>query len=132
MMEAKILEFIQSRPVAVVGASADRAKYGNIVLRNLRDRGWTVYAINPRAETIEGEPAYPNLAACPQTPGLAVMVTPPEVTRQVLDEAAAAGVGRIWMQPGAGDAAAIARANELGLELIHDACIMVAAARHDR
>lgn len=51
--------------VAVVGASTNRAKYGNIAVRAYRDAGFTVYPINPRATTIEGLPAYPSLDTLP-------------------------------------------------------------------
>lgn len=122
-------EFLSARPVAVVGASADRSKYGNIVLRNLRGRGWEVYAVNPREHEIEGAPAYPNLAGCPTRPELAVIVTPPPVTLKVIEEAHRVGVRRVWLQPGAESAEAVDKARELGLQVVHDACIMVMAAR---
>lgn len=126
-MDNRITEFLAARPVAVVGASSDRAKYGNIVLRNLRARGWEVFAINPKGGTIEGVPAYSALAACPRRPELAVVVTPPPVTLGILEEAAALGIRRVWLQPGAESEAVIRRAGELGVELVYDACIMVLA-----
>jgi predicted CoA-binding protein len=121
--------FLEARPVAVVGASTDRAKYGNIVLRNLRQRGWPVFAVNPREPEIEGQPAYASLAECPELPGLAVVVTPPAVALKIVEQAAAVGVKRVWLQPGAESADVINRAAELGVELIHNACIMVMASR---
>lgn len=128
-MDAQMMQFLASRPVAVVGASSNREKYGNIILRNLRDRGWEVYAVNPREREIEGQPAYASLAECPSRPELAVMVVPPPVTLKALDEAHALGIERIWVQPGAGSPEVAARARELGLGLIDDACIMVMASR---
>lgn len=128
-MDPQMTEFLAARPVAVVGASSRRKKFGNIILRNLRERGWTVYAVNPRETEIEGEPCYATLADCPQRPALAVMVVPPAVTLQVLEEAAAAGVGRVWLQDGTWNQEVLDRARELGLREVHDACIMVQAAR---
>ncbi|MCL5270885.1 MAG: CoA-binding protein [bacterium] len=132
-MDALQREFLAARPIAVVGASADRAKYGNIVYRYLRGRGWLVFAVNHRAGTIEDDLAYPSLAACPETPALAVLVVPPAEGLKVVDEARAAGVGRLWLQPGAESPEILARADQLGLRVIHDACIMIMAARagHD-
>lgn len=121
---------LRARPVAVIGASADRAKYGNIVLRNLRARGWTVFAVNPRGGMIEGQPAYLTLDDCPQRPALAVVVTPPAVTMRILAGAARLGVRNIWLQPGAESDAVLAEAARLGLQPVHDACIMVLAAQH--
>lgn len=121
-------EFLAARPVAVVGASNDRSKYGNIVLRNLRSRGWPVFAVNPNLTEVEGEPAYPTLAECPQRPELAVVITPPGVSKKIVEQAAEAGVQRVWLQPGAESDEVIKRAGEVGVELVHDACIMVMAA----
>lgn len=128
-MEPDFNDFLAARPVAVVGASADRAKYGNIVLRNLRQRGWEVFAVNPREPQIEGEAAYKSLAECPRRPALAVLVVPPAVSLKVIEEAHALGIEKIWLQPGAESPAVLERARQLGLRVIHEACIMVMAAR---
>lgn len=127
MMADRMDEFLSARPVAVVGASTNRAKYGNIVLRDLRGRGWAVYAINPTEPEIEGEPAYATLADCPKRPELAVVITPPKISVKIIEQAHELGIPRVWLQPGAEDGAVIRRAEELGVELIHDACIMVMA-----
>lgn len=128
-MDALIQEFIIQRPIALVGATNDPAKYGNVILKNLRGRGWPVFAINPKATTIDGEPAYPNLAALPKKPELVVFVVPPAIGIKVLDEVKALGIDRVWLQPGAESPEILARAAELGLRVVHDACIMVLAAR---
>jgi predicted CoA-binding protein len=124
-------EFLRARPVAILGASADPAKYGNIILRRLRGLGWRVFAVNPRGGVIDGQPAHPSVSECPETPALAVMVTPPPVTLGLLDELSDAGVPRVWFQEGSFDGAALARAAELGLAFVNDACIMVMATRED-
>jgi len=120
---------LRARPVAVVGASANRAKYGNLVLRHLRARGWPVYAVNPGAAQIEGQPAYASLGACPERPGLAVLVVPPDATLRILAEAARLGVPHLWLQPGAESDEVLEQARRLGLRVIHDACIMVMAGQ---
>ena len=43
-----IADFLSQGPYAVVGASSDRAKFGNKVLRAYQSKGWKVYPINPR------------------------------------------------------------------------------------
>ena len=124
-----IEQALKLRPIAIVGASADPSKYGNIVLRDLRKRGWTTYAINPRGVEIDGEPAYASLQECPALPELVVFITPPAVTLSVLDQVKALGIGHVWFQPGAASEDVIARATELSLGIVDD-CIMVQAARH--
>jgi predicted CoA-binding protein len=118
-------EFIQQRTLAVVGVSRNPAKYGHRVWRDLRARGYTVYGVNPHLESLEGERIYPALSALPETPGGVVIVTPPPVTEKIVAEAAAAGIRRVWMQPGAESEAAIESARRAGLDIIAHACIMM-------
>jgi predicted CoA-binding protein len=127
-MSDRIDAFLAARSAAVIGASSDRSKYGNIILRNLRERGWEVFAVNPKGTPIEGAPAYRTPAECPSRPGLAVMVTPPEATMAALDAVKAAGIAKVWFQDGSWTPEVLEKAQALGLDEVHDACIMVAAA----
>jgi hypothetical protein len=110
--------------IAVVGASNDVAKYGCIIYEFLRSAGYRVYPINPREEFILGDRAYPDIGSLPEKPDVLNVVTQPQVTEVIIDEAAAQNIGIVWLQPGSESAAAIARARELGMDLIHNACIM--------
>lgn len=123
----RIRSFLASASFAVAGASADRAKYGNKVLRCYQQHGRPVVAIHPKESTIEGVPAYRRLADVPTTPEALSIVTPPPVTESLVEEAAAIGVKHLWMQPGAESDAAIRRAHELGLSVIAGGpCLLVA------
>jgi len=128
----RIQSFLASEAFAVVGASADRSKYGNKVLRCYQQHGKTVYPINPMAPEVEGLKAYPSLAALPaKVPAISV-ITPPAATEQVVREAAAAGVKHIWMQPGAESGAAIRTAEALGLSVIAGGpCLLVVLGYHE-
>ena len=118
--------FLADGPYAVVGASADRDKYGNKVLRCYLQHGREVYPIHPSLGEVEGQQAYPSLADLPvPVPSISV-ITPPSVTEKIVEQAAQAGVKRIWMQPGADSPAAITRARELGMEVIAQGpCLLV-------
>lgn len=125
-VKARIDAFLAGAPHAVVGASADREKYGNKVLRVYMQRGRPVYPVNPRAPQIEGLEAFASLAALPQTPHGVSIVTPPAISEQVVEEAARQGIRHLWMQPGAESDQAVARAAALGLALIWGGpCILV-------
>ena len=115
---ARIQAFLAADSFAVVGASVDRSKYGNKVLRCYQQHGRTVHPINPRADTVEGLKAYPSLAALPTPVPAISVITPPAITEQVVRDAAAAGVRHVWMQPGAESDAASKAAEELGLSVI--------------
>ena len=62
---ARIQAFLAAESFAVVGASTDRSKYGNKVLRCYQQHGRTVYPINARAAEVEGLKAYASLADLP-------------------------------------------------------------------
>lgn len=128
-VEDDIRKFLALGSVAVVGASRDRAKYGNIVYRELRARGIRIFAVNPNAGSIEGDPSYPSLVALPAGVAGAVIVVPPAETERAVRDAAAAGIGSIWMQPGAESLDAVRFCAQRGLCAVHNACILVALRR---
>jgi len=102
----------------VVGASRDRAKYGNKVLRCYQQHDRAVFPINPHAEEIEGLHAYPDLASVPEAIHGISVITPPHVTESIVDQAGDLGIKHIWMQPGSESDTAISRARELGMNVI--------------
>jgi len=63
--KAAIDEFIAQPAVAIAGASRDGKKFGNAVYRDLKSKGYHVFAVNPNAAIIEGDPCYPSLSALP-------------------------------------------------------------------
>jgi predicted CoA-binding protein len=124
--------FLAGERFAVVGASQNRAKYGNKVLRSYLQAGRRVYPVHPSLAEVEGQRCYPDLASLPERVHGVSIVTPPAVTESIVEQAAAAGVRYLWMQPGAESAAAIRRAEELGLITIHSGpCVLVAQGFRD-
>lgn len=118
--------FLASTTFAVVGASADRGKYGNRVLRFLMENGRNVVPVNPNAVTVEGLPAFCSLCDIPATPEAISINTQPKVTEQVVQEAIDLGIRKIWMQPGAENMAAIGYCHEAGVSVIHSGpCILL-------
>ncbi len=118
--------FSNASTFVVAGASQDRSKYGNKVFRALVASGRSVYPLNPKATEVEGDPAFALIADLPVVPESLSIVTPPQVTREVIQQAIAAGVKNIWMQPGAEDDQASLAARDAGLNVIDDgSCILV-------
>lgn len=129
---AKIEAFLAGAPFAVVGASKDRSKYGNKVLRVYQQRGLEVYPVHPSEAEIEGIPCSKSLAALPKTPHGISIVTPPLVTERIVEEAKKLGIEHLWLQPGAESQKAIARAEELGLFVIAGGpCVLVVLGFRD-
>jgi|GEM_PF-99020 len=120
---------------AVVGASTNREKYGNKVVRAYQQAGKTPVPVNPRAEVIEGEKSYASLADIPDLEALhgVSIITPPKITVQVVDEAIELGIQRLWLQPGAEHAEAIAKAEAAGLRVIANGpCVLVVLGYRER
>jgi len=102
--------------VAVVGASADRRKFGNRAVRAFLAQGHTVVPINPHETTIEGLKAYKSVLDVPGPIDMATVYVPPEAGVGVMEDLARKGIGEVWLNPGADDEAVIARARALDLK----------------
>ena len=104
--------------VAVIGASANRRKFGNKALRAFRHRGYTVVPINPHADVIEGERAYATVLDYPDLIDEVTVYVPPDIGRQVIDQVATKGIKKVWLNPGADARPVVERARSLGLNTI--------------
>jgi predicted CoA-binding protein len=115
--------------IAVVGASNNPAKYGNVIVRNLAGKGYTVLPVNPHETTIAGLAAYPTLGAAPPPIHLVSVVTPPEDTLIILKEAAELALPAVFLQEGSFDDAVLDFAARAPFKTMYDACIMVVTSR---
>lgn len=131
-LKNQINQFLAGAPHAVVGASRDRAKYGNKVLRVYQQHQRPVYAINPNSDVIEGVPAYPDLLSLPEPVHGLSIITPPPVTEHIVKDAIQLGIKHIWIQPGAESEEAITMATTHGVNVISNgACILVVLGFHE-
>lgn len=112
------------KAIAIIGASADRAKFGNKALRAFLKQGYTVYPVNPREMQIEGLPAFKSIADVPARPNLISVYLPPPVLLKVLADVAAKGCDELWLNPGTESPEVLAEAERLGLKVIQ-ACSIV-------
>ncbi len=118
----------ESDPViAVVGATDNLNKYGAIIYRDLKAKGYRVLPVNPTRDTVDGDLAYPDLGSLPETPDIVNIVVPPQRTLRVLDKAEELGIENIWVQPGAEDQAVMDRLQSGPFQYLANACIMVRA-----
>jgi predicted CoA-binding protein len=128
----EIERFLATGRFAVVGASADRAKYGNKVVRCYAQHGLPVVGVNPRLTTVEGVPCHATLPAVPGPPRAVSVVAPPAAAAAIVADALQAGVRHLWFQPGAEDATAVASARAQGIEVIAGGpCVLVALGFRD-
>jgi predicted CoA-binding protein len=127
-----IKSFLTGKRFAVVGASANREKYGNKVLRVYQQNQLDVVPVNPAGGPIEGLESFADLASVPGTIDGVSIITPPAVTEKVVDQAIELGIKHIWLQPGAESARAIAAARAAGANVIAGGpCVLVALRFHE-
>lgn len=118
--------FLAAEAFAVVGASANRAKYGNKVLRCYQQNRHSVVPVHPTEQEIEGLACIPSVQELPEHVSSISIITPPQVTEEVIEQALARGVRNIWMQPGAESPRAIAACRAVGVNVIADgSCLLV-------
>jgi predicted CoA-binding protein len=112
--------------VAILGASADRGKFGNKSVRAHAACGWTVYPVNPKGGAIEVLPVCSSLSEVPAARLDRVSVyLPPALAVHAMDEIATKGAGEVWLNPGADEPQVVDRARALGLKVV-TACSIVA------
>ena len=111
--------------VAVVGATDNPTKYGSVIYRDLKRKGYSVYPVNPNRTAVDGDKAYPSLDKLPKSPTIVNIVVPPRVTIRILKTSLELGLDNIWLQPGAESPESLAFLQEHGFNYLANACIMV-------
>ena len=112
------------KTVAIIGASNDRAKFGNKAVRAFRQQGYTVYPVNPNETEVEGLKVYPKITDVPVRPGMISVYVRPGVLLELLPSIAAHGCDELWLNPGTESPEVLAEAERLGLNTIQ-ACSIV-------
>jgi predicted CoA-binding protein len=124
--------FLDAKAYGVVGASANRDKYGNKVLRCYLQNGYRAIPVNPREKEIEGIPCVASVLDLPDDVASISIITPPSVTEKVVEMAIQKGVRNIWMQPGAESPAAVEKCLNNNINVIADgSCLLVVLGYHE-
>jgi len=98
-----IAAFLRGRRFAVAGVSRSGRQPSNAIFTRLRDCGYEVFAVNPAASEVAGEPCYPNLRSVPAALDGVVIATPPAASADVVRQCAELGVTRVWFHRSIGD-----------------------------
>jgi len=117
---------MNKKSVAIVGASPNRAKFGNKAVRAFREKGYRVFPVHPSEKVIEGEPAYRSVLEIPERVEMVSFYIPPSIGLKVIEEVGKKeGVQIVYLNPGAENEALIQKGRALGLE-IRATCSIVA------
>lgn len=125
-IEQQIEKFLAADAFGVVGASTNRDKYGNKVLRCYLEDGRKVVPVHPAQKEIEGLECVASVEELPDGVDSISVITPPRITEKVVEQAAAKGIENVWMQPGAESPAAVEFCRKQGINVIADgSCLLV-------
>lgn len=114
-----------AKTIAVIGLSADESKPSHYVSAYMQQHGYKLYPVNPAIAEVLGERAYPSLAALPIKPDIVNVFRLPNAIPAIVDEMIALGLPSLWVQQGIVNVEAGARAEEHGIRVVMDRCIMV-------
>ncbi|NWG21960.1 MAG: CoA-binding protein [Chloroflexi bacterium] len=124
-----VQDFLAQRKIAVVGVSDKRDTGCNLGYRRFKEAGYTVFAVNPRLTTFDGDPCYPDLTSIPEKPDAVFILANPRVTDQIVQQCVDLGIKHVWMhcmmgtKPGL--AASITSVSPAAVELCHASGIAV-------
>ncbi len=120
-------DFLAQKRIAVTGVSRSPGSHGgNIVYQRFRQRGYTVFAVNPNATSVEGDRCYPDLRSIPNGVDAVVIATRAQQADQTMRECAALGIKHVWMHRAFGEGsvseAAVEFGREHGISVIDGGC----------
>jgi len=126
-MNPLIDNFVGSKRIAVVGMSRSGKKFGNMAGKELKAKGYEIFAVHPEAKEIDGFACYPDLKSLNgKIDGVWISI-PPKNVSPVLEEAAQIGLKNIWLQQGAWSAEVQQTIDRLNLPVVSKKCIMMYA-----
>jgi len=110
---------------ALLGATTDTTRFGYKIFRELEDRGYTVYGINPKYDSIDGIKLYKSIEELPELiDGINVIVNP-KITLEAIPKIKAKGIKNVWFQPGSCNEEVIEEAKKLGFNIELEDCMHV-------
>jgi predicted CoA-binding protein len=96
-LDSLVQDFLAQKRIAVVGVSDKRDTGCNLAYRKFNENGYQVYAVNPRINTFEGAPCYPDLKSIPETPDAVFILASPRIAEQIVQQCVELGIKHIWM-----------------------------------
>ncbi len=118
-------DFLTQKKLTLIGISRSGKKFGNMIFKELKSKGYKIFPINPNVENIQGERCYPSLKALPEQVGGVIVVVPPVQTEKVVHDIASAGIKQVWMQQGSESKSAIQFCKENGISVVEGECILM-------
>ncbi len=123
--KVQIENFFDSEYIAVAGVSRDDKKFGNIIFKELKQKGKTVFPVNPHMEKFDNEKCFNSLESLPVNTKSIVIATGKSNSESLFKEAVAKGFENIWVQQSAETDYIIKKADKTKLNVIYKECILM-------
>jgi uncharacterized protein len=123
----QIQDFLAPRKMAMAGVSRNPKKFGGAIFKELKEKGFELYPINPNAEEIQGVKCYKSVEELPADVEHLLIVTPKYETELVARSAVKIGIKMVWIQQQSDTEEAVKTIEEAGIPLIYKKCIMMFA-----
>jgi len=124
-MENLVKDFLSQKSFAIVGSFRNETKYAYRIFKKLKEKGYSVFPINPRGGEIDGSKCYPSIKDITENIDAVNIVTPPKVTINIIKGCKDKGIKRVWIQPGAENKQAIDFCKQNNIDVIHGLCVML-------
>jgi Predicted CoA-binding protein len=121
----QINEFLDSQPIAFVGASRNPKKFGYTAFKELKEKGMKIIPVNPQADEIMGEKSYPNVKMLPPEVHGIIVFTKKDKTASVIRDAKEKGIKQIWIQQMSDSKEALNELKDSGINVITGQCILM-------
>jgi len=115
----------RARTIAVVGLSENPSKPSHYVSAYMQQHAYKIYPVNPSIEKVLGEKSYKSLTELPVKPDVVNVFRVPSMIPAIVDEMLMLGLKELWVQQGIVNVEAAERAEQGGIKVVMDRCIMV-------
>jgi len=127
--KADLEAFVSLHKLALVGVSRTEGKFSNAAYKELKTKGYRVFGVNRSGGTVDGDVIYPSLASLPEPVEGAVVFVKPEGAAAAVQDCAAQGIQRVWLQQGAQSEEALKICAEKGIHVVSGECILMFAGK---
>jgi len=114
----------RTRTIAVVGLSSDPMRPSFGVAEYMQSKGYRIIPVNPKEGTVLGEKSYSSLSDVPEKIDMVDVFRRSEFIPEIVDEAIRLKVPSIWLQESVIHPAAAKKAQDAGLTVVMDRCIL--------
>lgn len=115
---------VDTKTVAVIGASADRSKFSNKAVRAHAQQGWDVFPVNPKGGEIEDRQVFLSVCDIEAPLKRVTLYVPPQIGIKMLPDIAALQPEELFLNPGTDSPELLAEAEELGLNVVQGCSII--------